>query len=184
MRCTVATLGKAAFVTPLYLSVAWALMISYQLFTETAVTTLVTQINTLIPSVGFWLSSRVDMVVFIYAFAWVFVLSSVIPSLLLGKERGVLIQFFVCLTLTFLAFALLDVLQNYAGASLDQLLSFAFIFSNPVLAALYLSLPYVVMIGLDVRARRRGKAKKESGELTETYVDSEALVEQNYQEAQ
>ena len=179
-----ATLGKAAFATPLYLSVAWTLMISYQLFTETAVTTLVTQINTLIPSVGFWLSSRVEMVVFIYAFAWVFVLSSVIPSLLLGKERGVLIQFFVCLTLTFLAFALLDVLQIYAGASLEQLLSFAFVFTNPILAALYLSLPYVVMIGLDVRARRRNKAKKESGELTETYVDSEALVEQNYQEAQ
>jgi hypothetical protein len=180
----VAKLGKAAFTTPLYLSIAWTLMISYQLFTETAVTTLVTQINTLIPSVGFWLSSRVEMVVFIYAFAWVFVLSSVIPSLLLGKERGVLIQFFVCLTLTFLAFALLDVLQIYAGASLEQLLSFAFVFTNPILAALYLSLPYVVMIGLDVRARRRRKAEKELGELTETYVDSEPLVEQNYQEAQ
>ena len=179
-----ATLGKVAFATPLYLSVAWALMISYQLFTETAVTTLVTQINTSIPSVGFWLSSRVEMVIFVYAFAWVFVLSSVIPSLLLGKGRSVLVQFFVCLTLTFLAFALLDVMEIYAGASLAQLLSFAFIFSNPVLAALYLSLPYVVMIGLDVKARRRSKAEKELGELTETYVDSEPLVEQNYQEAQ
>jgi hypothetical protein len=180
----VTTLGKASFVTPLYLSVAWTLMISYQLFTETAVTTLVTQINTFIPSVGFWLSSRVDMVVFVYAFAWVFVLSSVIPSLLLGKEHGVLVQFVVCLTLTFLAFALVDIMEIYAGASLAQLLSFAFVFSNPVLAALYLSLPYVIMIGLDVRARRRNKAKKESEELTETYVDSEEWVEQNYQEAQ
>ena len=178
------TLGKAVFATPLYLSVAWTLMISYQLFTETAVTTLVTQINTLIPSVGFWLSSRVDMVVFVYAFAWVFILSSVIPSLLLGKERGVLVQFFVCLTLTFLAFVLLDILELYAGTSLAQLLSFAFIFSNPILASLYLALPYIVMIGLDVRSRRRNKAKKESVDLTETYVDSEEWVEQNYQEAQ
>jgi len=180
----VTTLGKAVFVTPLYLSVAWTLMVSYQLFTETAVTTLVTQINILIPSIGFWLSSRVDMVVFVYAFAWVFVLSSVIPSLLLGKERSVLVQFFVCLTLTFLAFALVDVLEIYAGASLAQLLSFAFVFSNPILATLYLSLPYVIMIALDVRARRRNKAKQESGELTETYVDSEEWVEQNCQEAQ
>ena len=177
------TLGKAVFATPLYLSVAWTLMISYQLFTETAVTTLVTQINTLIPSVGFWLSSRVDMVVFVYAFAWVFILSSVIPSLLLGKERSVLIQFFVCLTLTFLAFALLDFMEIYAGASLAQLLSFSFVFTNPILAALYLSLPYVVMIGLDVNARRRNKAKKKSGELTETNGDSQT-EEQNYQEAQ
>ena len=179
-----AALGKAVFVTPLYLSVAWTLMISYQLFTETAVTTLVTQINTLIPSVGFWVSSRVDMVVFVYAFAWVFVLSSVIPALLLGKERGVLVQFFVCLTLTFLAFAVVDVMEIYAGASLAQLLNFAFVFSNPVLATLYLSLPYVVMIGLDVKSRRRNKAKKEAGEITETYVDSEEWVEQNCQEAQ
>jgi hypothetical protein len=179
----VTTLGKATFITPLYLSVAWTLMISYQLFTETAVTTLVTQINTFIPTVGFWLSSRVDMVVFVYAFAWVFVLSSVIPSLLLGKERGVLAQFVVCLTLTFLAFALLDILQNYAGTSLAQLLSFSFLFTNPVLAGFYLALPYIVMIGLDLHSRRK-KAKKAAEATTETYVDSEKWVEQNYQEAQ
>ena len=123
------------------------------------------------------------MVVFVYAFAWVFVLSSVIPSLLLGKERGVLAQFVVCLTLTFLAFALLDVLQNYAGTSLAQLLSFSFLFMNPVLAGFYLALPYIVMIGLDVHSRRK-KAKKASEATTETYVDSEEWVEQNYQEAQ
>ena len=178
------TLGKAVFVTPLYLSVAWTLMISYQLFTETAVTTLVAQINTLMPSIGFWLISRVDLVVVFYSFAWVFVLSSVIPALLLGKERGVLVQFFVCLTLTFLAFVLLDLLELYAGTSLAQLLSFAFIFSNPILATLYLALPYIVMIGLDLRSRRKNKAKKASADLTETYVDSEEWVEQNYQEAQ
>ena len=174
------TLGKAVFVTPLYLSVAWTLMISYQLFTETAVTTLVAQINTLMPSIGFWLISRVDLVVVFYSFAWVFVLSSVIPALLLGKERGVLVQFFVCLTLTFLAFVLLDVLELYAGTSLAQLLSFAFIFTNPIIATLYLALPYIVMIGLDVRSRRK---KKTSGDL-ETYVSSEEWVKENYQEAQ
>ena len=158
-------------------------MISYQLFTETAVTTVVTQLNTVVPTVGFWLAARVDMVVFVYAFAWTFVLSSVIPSLLLGKERGVLVQFFVCLTLTFLAFALLDVLQNYAGTSLAQLLSFSFLFSNPILAGLYLALPYIVMIGLDVHSRRKKETKKALADFTETYVDSEEWVEQNYQEA-
>lgn len=179
-----ATLGKAVYITPLYLSVAWTLMISYQLFTETAVTTIVTQLNTVVPTIGFWLAARVDMVVFVYAFAWTFVLSSVIPSLLLGKERGVLVQFFVCLTLTFLAFALLDVLQNYAGTSLAQLLSFSFLFSNPLIAGFYLALPYIVMIGLDVHSRRKNKAKKAPADFPETYVDSEEWVEQNYQEAQ
>ena len=93
-------------------------------------------------------------------------------------------QFFVCLTLTFLAFVLLDILELYAGTSLAQLLSFAFVFSNPIIAGLYLALPYIVMIGLDVRGRRRNKAKKASTDLTETYVDSEEWAEQNYQEAQ
>jgi hypothetical protein len=158
-------------------------MISYQLFTETAVTGLITQINTFIPTIGFWIAARVDMIVFVYAFAWTFVLSSVIPSLLLGKERGVLIQFFVCLTLTFLAFVLLDLMELYAGTSLAQLFSFAFVFTNPILAGLYLVLPYIVMIGLDVKGRRKKKAKTPV-DLTETYVGSEEWVEQNYQEAQ
>jgi hypothetical protein len=178
----VAALGKAAFMTPLYLSVAWTLMISYQLFTDTAVTTLVTQINTLIPSVGFWLASRVDMVVFVYAFAWTFVLSSAIPSLLLGKERSVLVQFFVCLTLTFLAFILLDIMETCAGTPLTQLLSFAILFNNPILAVLYLALPYILMICLDARSRKRNRAKKEEGDFTETYIDFQT-AEQNYQEA-
>lgn len=177
-------LGKTAVITPLYLSVAWTLMISYQLFTETAVTTLVTEINTFIPSIGFWLAGRIDMVVFIYAFAWTFVLSSAIPSLLLGKDRGVLVQFFVCLTLTFLAFIIVDLMEIYAGTSLAQLLSFAFIFTNPILATFYLALPYIVMIGLDLRSKRINNAKKKPVDFTETYVDSEGWAEQNCQEAQ
>jgi hypothetical protein len=147
------------------------------------VTNIVTQLNTFIPTAGLWLVARVDMVVFIYAFAWTFVLSSVIPSLLLGKERSVLVQFFVCLTLTFLAFVLLDVLQNYAGTSLAQLLSFSFLFRNPLIAGLYLALPYIVMLSLDVRARRRNKPNEASNDLV-TYVDSKEWVKQNYQEAQ
>ena len=179
----VATLRKAAAITPLYLSVAWTLMISYQLFTETAVTTLITQVNTFVPSLGFWLAGQVDTIVFVYAFAWTFVLSSVIPVLILGKERGVLVQFFVCLTLTFLAFILVDLMEIYAGTSLAQLLSFSLLFTNPILATFYLALPYIVMIGLDIRSRRKINAKK-SNDLTEIYVDSGARVEQNYQEAQ
>ena len=178
-----ATLRKAAVITPLYLSVAWTLMISYQLFTETAVTTLITQINTVVPSIAFWLAGQVDTIVFVYAFAWTFVLSSVIPVLILGKERGVLVQFFVCLTLTFLAFILVDLMEIYAGTSLAQLLSFALLFTNPILATFYLALPYIVMIGLDIRSRRKNSAEM-SHDLTEIYIESGELAEQNYQEAQ
>ena len=166
------TLGKAAWATPMYISVAWTLMISYQLFTQTAVTTVVTVVNTLLPSVGFWLSSRIDIVIFVYSFAWVFVLSSAIPGVILGKERGVLVQFFVCLTLTFLALITVDILESYGAASLNQLLGLSFIFNNLVIASLYLALPYILMIALDIRSRNNNKKKEDLESLTENYVEN------------
>ncbi len=81
-------MGKSVYITPLYLSVAWTLMISYQLFTQTAVTTVVESLYVSWPAVGRWLLSRLDMIVFICAFAWVFVLSSVVPPLILGKTAA------------------------------------------------------------------------------------------------
>ena len=86
-------------------------MITYQIFTRTAVSTIVTNVDAIIPSLGLWLSSRIDLVVFVYGFAWVFILSSAIPCAILGKERGVLVQFFLCLILVFLAFIMVDVLK-------------------------------------------------------------------------
>lgn len=177
------TLGKAAWATPMYISVAWTLMISYQLFTQTAVTTIVTVVNTLLPSVGFWLSSRIDIVIFVYSFAWVFVLSSAIPGLILGKKRGVLVQFFVCLTLTFLALITLDILEIYGAASLNQLLGLSFIFNNLVIAALYLALPYILMIALDIRSRNKNKKKEDLETLTENHVEN-ATNGQKSQEAE
>jgi hypothetical protein len=85
------------------------------------------------PAAGSWLFSRRDTLVFIYAFAWVFVLSSVIPSVILGKERSVLIQFFVCLTLTLVSLLIRDTLIAYGmGGSLDQLFSLAAFFEQSV----------------------------------------------------
>ena len=150
-------MGKAAIATPLYLSVAWSLMISYQLFTQTAVATVIAALSTIWPSVAAWMSTRSETIIFIYAFAWVFVLSSVIPSVLLGKGRSVLIQFIVCLTLTFAAFIIQDLLAAYAGRSIDQLFSLATLFQNPILATGYLLMPYVLMISLDMRARQKNK---------------------------
>ena len=177
------TLGKAAWATPMYISVAWTLMISYQLFTQTAVTTVVTSVNTLLPSVGFWLSSRIDIVIFVYSFAWVFVLSSAIPGVILGKERGVLVQFFVCLTLTFLALITVDILESYGAASLNQLLGLSFMFNNLVIASFYLALPYILMIALDVRSRNKNKKKEDLEMLTENYVEN-ATNGQKCQEAE
>jgi len=123
-----------------------------------------------------------DMIVFIDAFAWVFVLSSAIPSVILGKERSVLVQFFVCLALTFLVFMVLDVISNYGQGPMDQLLSFAVLFSNPLFAGLYLSMPYVLMLVLDMHSRKSRKKKEELDEVKTVYSDSTVTAEQKLQE--
>lgn len=174
-------MGKTAMVTPLYISVAWTLMVSYQMFTQTAVTTVTAHIDMFWPSVGAWLFSRMDMLVFIHAFAWVFLLSSAIPSIILGKGRGVLVQFFVCLTLTFSAFVVQDLLTTYGGGSVGQVSSLATLFCNPFLAVGYLALPYLLMLAFDVRSRMK-QEEEELESVTEVYLEDAAEAEENAQQ--
>jgi len=47
------------------------------------------------------------------------VLSSLIPSVILGKERSTLIQFLVCLTLAFVAVSFTDIFP-YLGENLGE----------------------------------------------------------------
>lgn len=172
-------MGKAALTTPLYISVAWTLIISYQIFTQTAVSTLVLYINILWPSIGSWLSSRMDMLTFVYAFAWIFVLSSVIPSVILGKERSVLIQFFVCLTLAFIAYEIQDLTTIYASGLNHNLSNLSSIFHNPLLAVGYLTAPFIVMLIIDIRSRRKRKKTEELGNITEAYLENATVIEEN-----
>jgi hypothetical protein len=174
-------LGKTAIITPLYISVAWTLMTSYQLFTQTTVATATIWIGNYLPTIGAWLAARLDMIVFIHSFAWIFLLSSVIPALLLGKERGVLAQFGLCLTLAFLAFVVPDALSG--SGALDQILGLAPLFQTPVAAIAYLSVPYVLMIGLDIRGKRKKEKQKQAESETndfpeDTFVSEEDLTEE------
>ena len=175
-------LGKATILTPLYLSVAWTLMTSYQFFTATTVESVTTSVSAYLPSVGFWMAARLDMIVFIHSFAWIFLLSSFIPALLLGKERGVLVQFGLCLTLAFLTFVVRDAVTDITSGTLDQILGLAPLFQNPALAAAYLSLPYMLMLGFDVRSKRKKEAwlnlKTESNDLPEDIF----IVEDDFSE--
>jgi signal transduction histidine kinase len=168
--CKEINLGKAALTAPLYISIAWILMISYQLFTQTAVTTLISYVSIFLPQIGNWLSLRTDMIVFVYSFAWIFVLSSVIPSAILGRERSVLIQFFMCLTLTLVAFVVQDTLSIYGGEFAEHLSRLAIVFHNPFLAIGYLLIPYLVMLMLDIGSRREGEQEKELKKATEIYL--------------
>ena len=98
---------------------------------------------------------RIETVVFIHAFAWIFLLASVIPSAILGKGRSVLLQFFLCLTLTLVAVSVEAVFTFILGADTRmEVQALSGVFMNPVIASLYLSAPYVLMLYLDIRSRR------------------------------
>ncbi|PVX27289.1 MAG: hypothetical protein CW716_03085 [Candidatus Bathyarchaeum sp.] len=181
-------MGRATLLTPVYISVAWTLMTSYQLFTQTTVESVTTCITTYLPTIGTWMADKLDMIVFIHSFAWIFLLSSVIPALLLGKQRGVLVQFVLCLTLAFLAFVIQDVLIGFGA--LDQILALAHMFYNPILAFAYLSIPYLLMIGFDIRSKRKKiqwitvpKIETETDDFPEdTFILEEDTEEEKIQE--
>ncbi len=129
------------------------------------------------------------MIVFIYAFAWVFVLSSVIPSVILGKGRSVLVQFIVCLTLTLLAFVFQDALTAQTTKPLEDLLDLAYVFQNPILAACYLSMPYILMLMLDINFKRKNRETQNPKpikpiHIQDTSVENTQLEEQEKQEAE
>ena len=175
-------LGKATILTPLYISVAWILMTSYQLFTQTTVESVTMYTNMYLPTIGAWIASRMDMIVFIHSFAWIFLLSSVIPALLLGKQRGVLVQFGVCLTLAVLAFVVQDALTGIGNGALDQILGLTPLFQNPLLAAAYLSLPYILMVGFDIRGKRKRKKEKSFEREPNDFPEHTFVVEDDFAE--
>ncbi len=173
-------MGKATILTPMYISVAWTLMTTYQFFTETTVESVTAFINAFSPIVGSWMAARLDMIVFIHSFAWIFLLSSVIPALLLGKERGVLVQFGLCLTLALLTFIVKDAVTDITSGTLDQILGLAPVFQNSGLAMAYLSIPYLLMIGFDIRSKR--KKEQELNQKTENndFPEDIFVVEDKY----
>ena len=152
-------------------------MIAYQIFTRTAVSTIIANLTPFIPSIGSWLTSKIELVIFIYGFAWVFLLSSAIPGAILGKERGVLVQFFLCLALTFLSIIMVDVLATYANLSIDNFLGLYLFFNNLVLASLYLAIPYILLIGLDIQSRRDERNRQDLELLTNTYLENSPIEE-------
>jgi hypothetical protein len=166
---------RAGLATPVYLSISWVLTVSYQLFTDTAVRSLASYFSLSSQTISVWLNSNIDVIIFVYAFTWIFVLSSVIPSVLLGKERSIFMQYIVVLILTLLAFYMKDILQSFAGFKIQQLLEAAYILQNPALAVIYLSAPYLLMIGLDVRSRKARK-KKEKNRTESPIEESSAKI--------
>lgn len=154
-------------ITPFYISVSWTLLISYQMFTQTAVTSVVQNIAVFWPSIGNWLNMRADTILFVHAFAWIWVLSSMVPSVILGQGRSVLVQFLVCLILAFGAVSFADIFSFLVGTEfVERIFKMSILLESPWLAGLYLLIPYLMMFSVDLRGRRKHRLEKENAKAT------------------
>jgi hypothetical protein len=137
----------------LYLVSAWILMVSYQIFTQSALTTLTTSLKEISPAVAILINSNVNVVVFICSFTWMFVLSLMVSIIMFGKERRLIIQFMVSLVLTLAGSALLGLL-HLAGFDLSNpnFVSepFILIFGNVFFSFFYLALPFIFTLAVDL----------------------------------
>lgn len=116
--------------------------------------TLITSLSALMPNLGAWLMSQLDTINFIHNFAWIFVLSSLIPSLLLGRDRSVTVHFLFCLTFTLVSTWISNFVLGRRWDSSGPLLAVSLLFYNPFFAMLYLLAPYIIMLALDIHTSR------------------------------
>jgi hypothetical protein len=79
-------------------------MLSYQIFTQTALKTVADSV----PFLSSTLNSNISSAAFVFSFAWMFVLSSVISGLIFGQQKRIFIQFLIGLILTVTASALFE----------------------------------------------------------------------------
>jgi hypothetical protein len=158
---------RTGIAAPVYLSISWILTISYQLLTETAVTTVTNNIAYIWPSLSGWLTTNTETVVFIYSFTWIFVLSSVIPSMIAGKEKGFLVQYLIVLVLSLVAFFMPDILYAVAGIQLKEAATSITILQNPAVAIVYLAVPYLFMVAIDWHGKSKSDHRKKE-ELIKT----------------
>jgi hypothetical protein len=151
---------RPIYLTAAYLIIAWVLMVSYQIFTQTAVASVAASLTGPAPALAAWISSGTNVTAFICGFAWMFVLSAVAQSLMFGRERRLSIQFLVSLALTAAGSAMLGLL-NWARLDIANptVLSnpFTVLFGNAVFAGFYLSLPFLFMVAMDLRSNWKHK---------------------------
>ena len=146
-------MARSIALKAVYLVLTWVLMVSYQIFTQSALTTVTSSLGVSIPVLASWINSKADLTIFICSFAWMFVLSSLISIFMFGKERRLTIQFLVSLALTLTGSALLGLL-HLVGLDLSDpsVLSqpFTLLFSNLFFAFFYLALPFIFMLAVDL----------------------------------
>jgi hypothetical protein len=92
-----------------------------------------------------------------------FVLSSVVSGLIFGQQKRIFVQFLIGLILTVTASAIFEGFKvlGFDLSNPHTLLSnpFAKVLGNGIFAFFYLSLPFIFMIAVDLRAMTKQRIK-------------------------
>ena len=67
---------------------------------------------------------------------------------------------------------MVDILEGFLNISVSQLLGLSNIFSNFVVASLYLTIQYILMIALDIHSRNISKQNQDLELLTESFLEN------------
>jgi type III secretory pathway component EscV len=86
------------------------------------------------------------------------------------------------LTLALVAFVIQDSVSVYLSGQSQVLPGAAFLLGNPLLAVVYLSVPYLFMVTIDIRARRKAKKDEHMDKITTTYLERSGATEQESDE--
>ena len=70
----------------------------------------------------------------------------------------------------------------YLSGQSQVLQSVAFLLGNPILAVVYLSVPYLFMVTIDIRARREANKNEHMDKITTLYLERSGVAEQESDE--
>lgn len=86
--------------------------------------------------------------------------------------------------MTFIAVSLEDILTIMMGTNpTTQMRTMSVWFQNPLIAGIYLSVPYLFMLYLDIRSRKEGKREKKLEKIGAAYFEEGTPVEQEVSNA-
>jgi hypothetical protein len=152
-------LARKIATTIAYLALAYLLMFSYQIFTQTALSSVTASISSFSPFLASILINRTNTAIFIFSFAWTFVLSTIIYRLTFGGINRLFIRFLISLGLTVASTAIINQFNLYGidvtNPNLITPSLCAQLFSNPAFAFIYLALPFIFMIVIDLNLTKK-----------------------------
>jgi hypothetical protein len=134
--------------TPIFVAIKASVLMVYKMFTETAVTAVVQSINMLNPPIGSYLLTRLDTVIYLVTFAWLFLFIEWLKVAVFGKH-SLTMKFIYTMAALLLVVTAQEAIVTYLGMeTYDKIFSLANYMKNPIIALGFLAIPYLFILFL------------------------------------